>query len=214
MVGRFSWVVPGLLAAGMLLGVRAGAGEKEGGFVQMFDGKSLKGWKASEAVDSWKVEDGVIKCKGPRSHLFYMADPKPFKNFHWKAEVLTKPKGNSGLYFHTKFQETGWPRFGYEAQICNTHPDPRKTGSLYAVQDIKEMLVKDNEWFTEEVIVSGLNIIVKVNGKEVVNYTEPKDKKPGVEMTRKLEQGTFALQAHDPESEVHFKNLRVKRLPD
>jgi hypothetical protein len=52
------------------------------------------------------------------------------------------------------------------------------------------------------------------NGKELVNYTEPKDKKAGEDFTRKLDEGTVALQAHDPDSEVHFKNIRVKRLPD
>lgn len=202
-----------LLGAGLAPLPAGRAGEKEVDFVQLFNGKDLEGWKASENVKSWRVEGGVIACKGPRSHLYFITD-KPFKNFHLKVDVLTKPKSNSGIFFHSQFQETGWPKHGYEAQVNNTQADPRKTGSLYAVQDVLKVLAQDDKWFTAEVIVNGLNVIIKIDGKEVVNYTEPKDKKAGEDFTRKLDQGTFALQAHDPDSEVHFKNIRVKRLPD
>ncbi|MCL6452722.1 MAG: DUF1080 domain-containing protein [Alicyclobacillus sp.] len=56
------------------------------------------------------------------------------------------------------------------------------------------------------------NIVIKVNGKTVVDYTEPQGAQPGNDFTRVLDSGTFALQAHDPGSTVHFKNIRVKRL--
>jgi hypothetical protein len=52
-------------------------------------------------------------------------------------------------------------------------------------------------------------VVVKINDKVVVDYTEPDN----VEGTRKVSQGTFALQAHDPNSTVHYRNIRVKRLP-
>ena len=60
-----------------------------------------------------------------------------FKDFHFKAEVMTLPKANSGIYFHTKFQPDGWPKAGFEAQVNNTYAkDPKKTGSLYDVEDL------------------------------------------------------------------------------
>ena len=68
---------------------------------------------------------------------------------------------------------------------------------------------KDNEWFTQEIIVNGKQIVIKVNGKTLVDYTEPE----GVEGGRKLSSGTFAIQAHDPKSRVLFKNIQVKPLP-
>ena len=50
--------------------------------------------------------------------------------------------------------------------------------------------------------------------QSVVDYTEPKGKPAeSDQFERRLGKGTFALQGHDPESEVHFKNIRVKRLP-
>lgn len=192
----------------------AWAAEKEDeGFVKLWDGKSFEGWKASENKDSWKIEDGAIVALGPRSHLFYVGDLAPFKNFHFKCEVMTKPGSNAGIYFHSKFQESGWPKFGYEAQVNNTHGDPKKTGSLYAVENVLKAPAKDNEWFTEEIIVKGRNIVIKVNGETLVDFTEQPDRQAGKDFTRKLDQGTFAFQAHDPKSEVHFRNIRVKKLP-
>ncbi|MEK6246928.1 MAG: DUF1080 domain-containing protein, partial [Planctomycetales bacterium] len=113
------------------------AGDKEG-WVSLFDGKSLDGWRASENTDSCKVEDGAIVVHGPRSHLFYVGDINQgkFKNFEFKCEVMTKPKANSGVYLHTEFQETGWPNRGYEVQVNNTGSDSSKTGGLYSVKDV------------------------------------------------------------------------------
>ena len=187
----------------------------EEGFVELFDGTSLTGWKASENDASWKVVDGTLICRGPRSHLFYMgtdpAKPAEFKNFHLKAEVLTKPKANSGIYFHTRYQQEGWPSQGHEAQVNNTSGDPVRTGSLYNVVKNLEAPAKDDEWFTEEVIVEGNRIVIKVNGKTIVDHVEDT---AAVKDGRKLSSGTFALQAHDPGSEAHYRSIRVKRLPD
>ena len=120
-----------------------------------------------------------------------------------------------GIYFHTQFQNEGWPKYGFEAQVNNSpvgKKDPKKTGSLYAVKDVLELHVKDNEWYTETVTVKGKHVTIKINDQVVTDYTEPDDKKAGDDFTRKIDKGTFALQAHDPGSTVHFKNIRVKRL--
>ncbi len=186
----------------------------EAGWVQLWDGKTFKGWKANENRDSWKIEDGVLVCHGPRSHLFYVGDQAPFKNFELRVDVKTTPGSNSGIYFHTRYQDQGWPKYGYEAQVNNSHRDPKRTGSLYGVVNVLKAPAKDNEWFTETIIVRGRRIIIKVNDKVVVDYTEPKGKQAGKDFTRKLDQGTFALQAHDPDSVVYYKNIRVKKLPD
>ncbi|MCE2750700.1 MAG: DUF1080 domain-containing protein [Pirellula sp.] len=187
--------------------------ETEAGFVSLFDGKSMKGWKVNENPESWKVVDGNLVCKGERSHLFFVGEEKPYKNFHFKAEVKTEPNSNAGIYFHTKYQESGWPKYGFECQVnLSYNSDPRKTSSLYAVKDVLEAAAKDNEWYTQEIIVQGKKVTLKVNGKTMVEYNEPEDQKAGSDFTRKIDEGTFALQAHDPGSKVYFRNLRVKRL--
>ena len=199
----------------LALSTQSFAGDKtEPGFKRLDDGKTFKGWKkAEENQDSWTVENGAFKAHGNRSHLFYVGDDKPFVNFELKVDVMTKKNSNGGIYFHTRYQEQGWPKYGFEAQVNNTYErDPRKTGSLYAVQDVKEAPAKDDVWFTEHIIVKGRRVVIKVDGKQVVDYTEPEDAKPGKQFTRKLDKGTFALQAHDPGSIVYFRNIRVKRL--
>ena len=206
-------ILPALFVG--LLTVSFAEDKKDSDFQPMFDGKTLDGWKANENEKSWAVEDGTIVCQGDRSHLFYIGEEKPFKNFHFKAEVMTTPGSNSGIYFHTKYQKDGWPKYGYECQVNISQGDPKKSSGLYAEKDIADPGVKDDEWYTQEIIVEGRHVITKINGKVMVDYTEPESKKPfDNNFERRLGEGTFALQAHDPKSKVHFRNLQVKRLAD
>ncbi len=204
------WMVVVVLAAS---GVSAAADINSEGWIKLFDGKSLNGWMASERPEQWKVEDGKIVAGGERSHLFYAGNdpnnPPEFENFHFQADVMTTPHSNSGIYFHTRYQDGGWPQIGFEAQVNNSHGDPVKTGSIYHIVKNYVPPAKDNEWFTEEIIVNGKNIQTKVNGKIVCDYTEP----PGVTgPMEKVNKGTFALQAHDKKSTTYYRNIAVKPL--
>jgi len=188
------------------------AGEE--GWISLFDGQTLKGWKANEHPEQWKVDDGRIVAAGPRSHLFYVGDdeahPAEFKNFDFQAEVMTTPRSNSGIYFHTRYQAVGFPQVGFEAQVNNSHLDPVRTGSIYHIKKNYLAPAKDNEWFTQEIIVNGNKIVTKVNGKVIAEYTEPEGVKGP---TEKIDKGTFALQAHDPKSTTYYRNIMVKPLP-
>ena len=202
-----------LLTALLSFTSAAFAADKDGEWKNMFDGKSLDGWKASENKDSWKVVDGNLVCHGPRSHLFYVAEKDAFKNFEFECEVMTTPGSNAGIYFHTRYQETGWPRYGLECQVNVTQSDPKKSGSLYGVVDIPNPGLKDNEWYKTSIRVEGRHIVIKINDKITVDYTEPEGKPAfSAEFERRLGDGTFALQAHDPDSKVYFRNLKVRRL--
>lgn len=190
----------------------------ESGFIALFDGKSLDGWRASEHRDSCRAENGeIVVGGGERSHLFYDGplSNHDFKNFELRLEVMTEPKSNSGVYFHTEYQEEGWPSKGYEVQVNNSHEDPRRTGSLYAVVDTEKTAVKDGEWCDYDITVRGKQITVKVNGETIVDYTEPENPpQPDPTRDRRLSHGTIALQAHDPGSIVHYRNIRIKPLPE
>ena len=185
-------------------------------WISLFDGTSLNGWKVGANPETFKVEDGAIVVNGNTAHLFYDGPVMnhDFKNFEFKAKVMTFPGSNSGIYFHTEYQEKGWPAKGYEVQVNNSHTDWRRTGSLYSIQDVKEVYVKDNEWYTESIIVKGKRVIIKVNDKTVVDYTEPENLQRPADMAgRVISDGTFALQGHDPKSKVLFKDIMVKALP-
>ncbi len=204
------------LAWMVLAGALAFAAEpRDDGWIRLFDGETFNGWKAVENPDTWKIEDGKLVCHGPRSHLFYMGDEQPFKNFEFKADVMTTPGSNSGIYFHTQYQETGWPRYGFEIQVNVSHKDVKKSGGLYSVLDVANPPCKDNEWYTQTIIVRGKRVISKINDIVVADYREPEGKQPESDkFDRVIGSGTFALQGHDPASLVYFKNILVKRLPD
>jgi hypothetical protein len=189
--------------------------DKEG-FFRLFNGKDLEGWKASENPATFKVEEGSLIVHGPRAHLFYVGPVKnhDFKNFHLKVEAQTFPKANSGIYFHTEYQETDWPRKGFECQVNQTHGDVKKTGGLYAVKDVLNLSpVKDNEWYVYDIVVKDKTVTIKVNGKTTAEWTQPDDWQPPAGMPgRKLSSGTIAIQGHDPESKVLYRSIKIKPL--
>lgn len=219
--------------------------EMEPGWIELFDGESLKGWQPStDSPDSFSVVDGELKLSGPRAHLFFVGDDgrAEFRNFELQLKVRTMPNSNSGVYIHTKYQESGWPSAGYECQVNSTQKDPKKTGSLYAVMNVlvdppdgsgnKEfepyLLMNkmginmrvpkspstDGEWFDYHITVRGKRIVLKVNGETTVDFTEPEGwNGPNPHMAgRKLSSGTIALQAHDPGSTVFYKDIRIKPI--
>jgi hypothetical protein len=190
--------------------------EQKAGWHLLFDGKSFDGWKASDKPGTFSIADGAIVVKGPRSHLFYTGAVAnhDFKNFELSVEVMTRAKANSGVYFHTEWQEEGWPLKGYEVQVNNSHSDVKRTGSLWSIKDNLESVAKDDVWFTLTVRVEGKHITTSVDGKLVIDFTEPDPWTPPAELAgRKIAQGTFALQGHDPGSEVHFRSIKVRILP-
>ena len=192
-------------------------GEKKSddGWVQLFNGKDLTGWKTHPKDKAkWEVKDGVIVGSGPAGHLF--SERGDYENFHLLFEAKINDKGNSGQYFRATFAN-GFPP-GYEAQINSTHGDKVRTGSLYAdgrwltssppkkrrKMLVYDQLVKPDTWFTQEVIADGNHIIIKVNGKTTVDFIDAKNRHS---------KGHFAVQQHDPGSIVHVRKIEVKELP-
>jgi Domain of Unknown Function (DUF1080) len=187
------------------------------GWVSLFNGKTLDGWKVGANAQTFKVEEGAIVVNGNVAHLFYDGPLKQhdFKNFELKLDIKTMPGSNSGVYFHTVYQESSWPKKGYEVQVNNSHTDWRRTAGLYGVQDTKEAPAKDEEWFTMHIKVQNKHVTVKVNDQLITDYTEPADVKRETAMAgRVLSSGTIALQGHDPKSKVFYKNILLKVLKD
>ena len=205
----------GVMAAAPLVGAT--------GWIDLFDGQTLTGWKASGNAASWRVEGGQLVGDGPVSHLFYEGpvEGAKFRNFELEAEVWTQPACNSGVYFHTAFQAEGYPKKGFEVQVNNTalgegtYRERKRTGSLYGIRNVHRQLVRDETWFRLLVSVRGKNVQVRVNGLLVVDYMEPNPPvmPPSQETERFLDAGTFALQCHDAGSKVRYRSIRVRPLP-
>lgn len=203
----------------VVLAVVLQQGPIEPGWTELFNGKDFTGWKVSGNQATFKIQDGALVANGPVAHAFYDGPVMnhAFRNFELKVDVMAKNNSNGGIYVLTEYQDTGFPRKGFEVQVNNTYArDPVKTGSLYHVMDVTEALPKDDEWFTEHIIVQGNTITISVNGKQVVKWTQPADWAggrggAGRAMTAP---GTIALQGHDPNSTVYYKNIRIKPLGD
>jgi len=185
-------------------------------WTSLFNGKDLTGWKPNENVETFSVKDGAIVAHGPRSHCFYVGDfaNHTFKDFELKVDIMTLPGANGGVYIDTEYQDSGWPGKGFEVQVNNTYVgDPRRTASLYEVKDNGAEVAKDNQWFTEDILAKGDTITVKVDGKLVVNWTQPADWNGTNHFSgRRIGPGTIALQGHDRGSTVYYKNIRIRLL--
>ena len=214
---RMFLACPALAAAAPLLAA-------DEGWVALFDGHSLDGWQPSEHKDAWKIVDGQIAADGARSHLFYNGPVHGanFKNFELEVDAMARPGCNSGVYFHTAWQETGFPIKGFEVQINNTatgegtYRERKKTGSLYGLRNVYKQLVPDDQWFKIRVAVRGKNVQIRLNDTLVVDYIEPTPPViPAAEESgRFLDRGTFALQCHNQGSKAFFRSVRVRSLPD
>jgi hypothetical protein len=182
----------------------------EPGFTSLWNGKDFTDWKVANP-STFTITNGAMVANGSQGHAFYDG---PFRNhmfrdFELKVDVMTKPGSNGGIFILTEYQDKGWPAKGFEIQVNNTFKnDPVRTGSLYHVSDIKEAPAKDDEWFTEHIIVKGDTITIRVNDKQVVTWTSTADSPHA----KRMAPGTIALQAHDPGSTVHYKNIRIKPL--
>lgn len=186
------------------------------GYYTLFNGKDLNDWKVSENPETFSVEEGNMVVHGKRAHLYYTGPVHnhDFKNFHLKAELMTFPQANSGIYFHTEFLENNWPQKGFECQVNETHGDPKKTGGLYNVKDVmNESPAKNNEWYTYDIIVKDKKVTLKINGKTTTEWTQPDDwKGPEGMPGRVLDHGTIAIQGHDPNSKILYRSLKIQPL--
>jgi hypothetical protein len=203
--------------------IQPAGGRLEPGFTALFNGQDLTGWKIAGPLESFRVEDGAIVANGAAAHAFYdgPVGGHAFRNFELKVDVMTRPGSNGGVYVLTQFEANPanvrasgrFPSQGFEIQVNNSQRDRVRSGSLYHVQDVlDDSPAKDDEWFTEHIVVKGDTITVSVNGKQVVQWTQPADWNGGREGPgrRIAGPGTIALQAHDPNSTVYYKNIRIK----
>lgn len=189
----------------------------EPGFTSLFNGKDLTGWRVANPA-AFSIRDGAIVANGTPGHAYYdgPVGNHAFRNFELKVDVMTKPNANGGIFIMTEYQDSGWPSKGFEVQVNNTYTrDPIKTGSLYQIVNINEAAAKDDEWFTETITVQGNMVMVQVNDKHLVHWMQPADWNGGSATTpnRRIGTGTIALQAHDVNSTVHYRNIRIRLMP-
>ena len=215
-----------IAAVALLVPVCALAQDPNDGWVKIFNGKDLEGWKANSDVGQFYVNDaGEIAAKGGRSHLFYMEE---LQEFELLIDVYINDKGNSGVYVLSPWIDEEWPTGGFEVQVNATHTDPVKTGSLYDIIKIFESPTPPDEWFTMHLTVKGNSLTVEINGKILYTYVDPTARfarNPNPQRNNQNQaqnpqrnfkyigqKGHIALQQHDPGTLPRFKNIYLKKL--
>jgi serine/threonine protein kinase len=182
------------------------------GFVSLFNGKDLTGWKWHPSqVGNWRVEHGILIGSGPSitSHLYTQRGD--YKDFHLRIEARINEGGNSGVYFRTRFgpaQPAKQPRWliGYNAKMDTSRlggfllDDPKMKVPLIRN---REPIVPAGQWLTLEVLARGNHIIIKVNGEITADFTDE---------ARRFSTGYIALQQHTPRTVVEFRKIEIKQL--
>jgi serine/threonine protein kinase len=194
------------------------------GWVPLFNGKDLTGWKTHpDQPGGWAVENGVLVGRKPSGYLF--SERGDYRDFHLRAEVKINAAGNSGLGFRSEYGfnfdirqkgGNGFCPIGYETELAvkgaagTTYPTgtvyrnprvwDRKAGSVRPKSDE----VKSDQWFTLEVIARGAQFTILVDGKTVVDFTDPD---PIARV------GHLNLQVLTPATVVQFRKIEIKELP-
>lgn len=189
------------------------------GWIELINGKDFTGWKASENMGTWTVVDGMFQNVGKRSHLWYEGEhlKDGFKNFEIEVQVKTFKLANSGIYFHTEYQETNWPNKGFEIQVNNSHIgegdyiELKRMASLYGTRNLYKSFGKDEKWMTIRARVESNRVQIWCDGMKTVDYIQPEVTAKGV---KRLSKGTFCLQGHDVMSKSQYRSFKVRRLPD
>ena len=190
------------------------------GFVELFNGKDLAGWKIWGDPTGYKVEDGILRSVTDWGHAYgiYYAE-KQFGDFVLKVDWRVAEKGNSGVFIRVPTVE-GPPKdnhpwvTGYEVQISCEEPrrdDAHCTGSLYGYHPVSSRPAEEAEvWRTYEIMCMGPIITVNIDGVLANEF----DQNPQEHTRDKALKGYIALQdSHGPAGTwVEYRNIRIKEL--
>jgi hypothetical protein len=171
------------------------------GFVSLFDGKSLTGWKG--ATQGYVAEDGSLVCQKKASGIIFTE--KEFGDFIFRFDFKFEPDGNNGVNVR-----------GHEIQILDDYADIHKNikpcqyhGSIYCKVPAKRGSTKKaGEWNSQEIHVKGTQWKVTVNGMVIVDADISKVE--GLEKPAQATKAPIGFMAHS--ARVEFRNLRVKEL--
>ncbi len=218
-------VTAGVLVFGIALMALAGEDEKDNGWIELFNGKDLSGWKVfldpkqkADPTKLFTVQDGILVCEG--KPFGYLITDKEYENYvlklQWRWGEKLHIKGrNSGVFVHVVGPNKIWPK-AVEAQLMADHAgdiwlvddfklkvdskrqDPKVSRHYFRLKDHVEKPV--GEWNQYEITCKGDSIRLVINGQFVNEGTE-------AELTK----GRILLQSEG--AEIHFKDVVLKQLP-
>jgi hypothetical protein len=189
------------------------------GTTDLFDGQSLAGWRVVPgSKGEFKVEDGTIRITGGRG---FLETERTAGNFVFQFEAITHGDAlNSGVFFRAMPGTEAAPSNGYEFQIQNgvknndrTQPADFGTGAVFRRIAARRVVSSDREWLAATLVAEGPHITTWVDGVQVVDWTDDRPANENPREGLRLEPGHFSLQAHDPTTNLQFRNIRIADLP-
>ena len=185
---------------------------KDAGWVDLFNGKDLTGWKNPYEWGEAKVVDGVIELTANKK--FFLTTEKQFSDFELEAQIMLPAEGkaNSGIMYRCHVDKN--KVFGYQAECDPT--DRAWTGGLYDEgrrgwlaptkteegRKIKLVKAPQGEWISYKIMCVGDHLQVWVNGKQTTDFKDDVDAK-----------GYIGLQHHGEKGQTYkFRNIRIKEI--
>jgi hypothetical protein len=195
------------------------------GLTPLFNGKDLSGWRKVDTPRAkeppvWSVVNGMIHVeKGPGQ----LETEATFDDAIIQLAIRANAQSpnhhpNSGVFLRGEPNQF-WS--GYESQIRNEYKDNDRsqpvdfgTGGIYHYQPTRRVVASDNEFLVKTIVMRGRHFGVWVNGFPVTDWEDPHPEGNIVRNKQaKLTPGVISLQAHDPTTNLDFKNIRAARLP-
>lgn len=193
----------------------APAQEPPSGFVSLFNGKDLAGWKSNGNPKVWGAENGILYVAGGGGG--YLFTEKEYANFEFRCEYKMPKMGNSGVGIRSPFQ--GDPAYvGMEIQLLDDAnwkglAPWQHTGSIYHVVPAKKVNSKAfGEWNAIRIVADKRKVLVEHNGEVLVDanlddHVKEKGKQhPGISR----EKGHIGFQSYN--FRVEFRNIWLKNL--
>ena len=168
------------------------------GWIALFDGHSLFGWKPNSDAN-WSVQDGVITADSGNPGL--LLTPVRFADFELRCDYRLAKGGNSGIFLRTPFKPTDPTKDCYELNMCDSHP-AFPTGSLVGRAKPTEKLDGEEKWLTYYVRCVAKKVTVQLDGKTVLDFEDSSDKP--------LQKGFIGLQMNG--GKIEFRNVFLKPL--
>lgn len=142
--------------------------EIEAGWIKLFDGETMFGWKANNDID-WKVQDGEIRATTGAPGL--LVTTTEFADYELRCDFFMEKGGNSGVFLQTVFEPKDPARDCYELNICDSHPG-FPTGSIVTYQKPEKPVSGEEAWKTFHVTVRGARIDVKLDGALILSFND------------------------------------------
>jgi len=190
------------------------------GMNSLFDGSTLKGWKIVPGNKAKIVADNqTIHLAGAAG---FLQSEKVWGDFLFQSQVKTETTdANSGIFFRAMPATQKQPSNGYELQIQNSFADGDRskpndyrsgygTGAIFRRQKARWVVPNDKQWFTITLVADGNRFASWVNGYQVVDWADERKSDENPRKGKRLKAGHFILQCHDPQTDVRFRDIRIR----